>query len=253
MQNRYVADIGDYVKLAILRRLCRDRTLGVAWWLYPDESHNADGGHREYLERPSEWEGFDSELFQALLKIENSKERNVSAIERTEVLPKAEFARELVPCDVRPFSARIASRQAWLARIKAKLNSCNLVFLDPDNGIAQNGLRMTQRRAGKSVEIDEIKTLQADNRATVVYHHQTRREGGHCREICTIAANLRSNGLQVAGALRAKPWSPRVFFILNGDDELCERAAGIAKRWNGWIRWFPGAEILSNSTNMQSG
>lgn len=43
MQNRYVGDIGDYVKLAILRALLPGRRLGVAWWLYPDERHNRDG------------------------------------------------------------------------------------------------------------------------------------------------------------------------------------------------------------------
>ena len=51
MQNRYVVDIGDDVKLAILRELAHGRSLGVVWWLFPDEHHNADGGHREYLER----------------------------------------------------------------------------------------------------------------------------------------------------------------------------------------------------------
>jgi hypothetical protein len=39
MQNRYVGDIGDYVKLAILRALSSCRSLGVAWWLFSDESH----------------------------------------------------------------------------------------------------------------------------------------------------------------------------------------------------------------------
>jgi len=34
MQNRYVADIGDYVKLAILRALSPDRNLGVAVGLH---------------------------------------------------------------------------------------------------------------------------------------------------------------------------------------------------------------------------
>jgi hypothetical protein len=69
MQNRYVGDIGDYVKLAILRALAHDRRLGVAWWLFPDERHNADGGHREYLERADEWKRFDSSLFEKLVLI----------------------------------------------------------------------------------------------------------------------------------------------------------------------------------------
>ena len=45
MQNRYVSDIGDYLKLGILRASSPGYRLGIAWWLYPDESHNRDGRH----------------------------------------------------------------------------------------------------------------------------------------------------------------------------------------------------------------
>jgi hypothetical protein len=55
MQDRYVGDIGDYVKLAILRALMPGCSLGVAWWLYPDEAHNGDGRHISYLKRPDLW------------------------------------------------------------------------------------------------------------------------------------------------------------------------------------------------------
>jgi hypothetical protein len=59
--------------LAILRALAPGRSLGVAWWLFPDEHHNDDGGHREYLEREKGWRHFDPELFDALLKIDEEK------------------------------------------------------------------------------------------------------------------------------------------------------------------------------------
>lgn len=110
MQNRYVADIGDYVKFAILRALAFDRSLGVVWWLFPDEHHNADGGHREYLERPKEWRDFDSDLFDALLEIEKRKKRNVCAIEEASILPNAVFVPDPVPCEIRPFSMRPHAR-----------------------------------------------------------------------------------------------------------------------------------------------
>ena len=64
MNNRFVGDIGDYVKLAILRRLALDRRLGVAWWFTDDEPPSAHQGHREYLERPQQWRHFDAELFE---------------------------------------------------------------------------------------------------------------------------------------------------------------------------------------------
>ena len=241
MQNRYVADIGDYVKLAILRTLAPGRSLGVVWWLFPDEHHNADGSHREYLKKPNEWKDFDRKLFDALLKIEEGKQRDVHALEKAANIPDAVFVSDLIPCEARPFSRRPEARSQWLEGVKAKLKDCNLVFLDPDNGIASERLKLTWRRAGKSVKIEEMKALQENNRAMVVYHHQTRRKGGHDIEIRDLAKQLRRKGLHVSGTLRAKPRSPRVFFILNGDQELHDRAKSIAERWKGWISWYPDA------------
>lgn len=247
MQNRYVADIGDYVKLAILRTLARGRRLGVVWWLFPDEHHNADGGHREYLERQNEWKRFDPDLFEALLRIEKEKKREVRAIEKSAVLPNTMFVSDPVPCEARPFSLRPAERSIWIAGIKAKLKDRNFVFLDPDNGIAPEGLRLTRRRAGKSVTIEEMTALQENSRAMVVYHHQTRFKGGHLSEIYDLATRLKKSGLHVSGALRAKPWAPRIFLILNGDKELHDRAKSMAERWENLISWHPDVEVLKSS------
>lgn len=39
MQDRYVGDIGDFGKYGLLRALCaHDLSLGVVWYLVPDES-----------------------------------------------------------------------------------------------------------------------------------------------------------------------------------------------------------------------
>lgn len=161
------------------------------------------------------------------------------AIEKSGVLPNAIFVSDRIPCEAEPFSLRREERGIWIEGVKSKLKDCNLLFLDPDNGVAPEGLRLTQRRAGKSVTIEEVKALQGDSRAMVVYHHQTRSQGGHLNEIDFLAMRLRERGLHVSGALRAKPWSPRVFFILNGDQELLDRAKHIAEIWGSWISWIP--------------
>jgi len=239
MQNRYVGDIGDYVKLAILRKLARDRKLGVAWWLFPDENHNGDGGHREYMERPEQWKRYDPGLFDALVLINNRKSRDVRAIEDASLLPNAVFARDKVPCDVRPFAQRPEARQEWLSGMRARFKDCDVLFLDPDNGVAPPGLKPTLQRAGKSVFAEDITALTQNDRPMIVYHHQTRRKGGHQIEICHIAEELRSGGFRVSGVLRAKPWSPRAFFILNGDEDLSHRAVEIPNHWDSWISWNP--------------
>ena len=66
MQDRYVGDIGDYVKLSLLRTLSVDRRIGIAWWRFPDETHNGDGRHVGYLSQPTLWRDRDSELFDFL-------------------------------------------------------------------------------------------------------------------------------------------------------------------------------------------
>jgi len=45
MQDRYAGDVGDFVKLGLLRAISPGRKLGVAWYRYPDEAHNGDGRH----------------------------------------------------------------------------------------------------------------------------------------------------------------------------------------------------------------
>lgn len=47
MQNRYVGDIGDFGKLGLLRQLHKTGlSIGVNWYLTPDETHNGDGWHK---------------------------------------------------------------------------------------------------------------------------------------------------------------------------------------------------------------
>jgi len=126
-----------------------------------------------------------------------------------------------------------------LSDIKARFEGCDLVFLDPDNGIAPEGFGSTSRRVGKSVMIEDIEALKQDGQAIVVYHHQTHRKSGHHVELRDLALRLTRSGFLVSGVLRAKPWSPRAFFILNGDHALRSRAGEIATTWGRRICWIP--------------
>jgi len=94
------------------------------------------------------------------------------------------------------------------------------------------------RRGRKGVLLDDIRYLTERNQAMVVYHHQTRRKGGHEAELPYLANTLKEEGFRVSGALRAKPWSPRAFFILNGDEELSTRAQRVSGTWTNKIFWY---------------
>jgi hypothetical protein len=250
MQNRYVGDIGDHVKLAILRALSPGYRLGVAWWLFRDENHNKDGRHIEYLKRPGRWRRFDPDLFDVLQKIVDSDQRNVRALEASNILVEVSFVDEMVPMGG-PVGQRREARREWFLRVKQSLADANFVFVDPDNGLEPGIYSHGSATAGKSVLISELHELAIPGRCLLVYHHQTRREGGHYGEIDHWAARLRASGFATVDALRAKPYSPRVFFLLDAPADTRQRAIEIEDRWKGLISWHPDERRPSSSSAKQ--
>lgn len=96
MQNRYTGDIGDFSKLGLLRRLSNAGfTIGLNWYLTPNEIHNEDGKHIEYLYQPEQYRFLDSQLFDELKRIIDSERREIVAMEKPEIL-KAEFFSEFL-------------------------------------------------------------------------------------------------------------------------------------------------------------
>jgi hypothetical protein len=236
MQNRYVGDIGDYLKLAILRTLSPGYRLGVAWWLHRDENHNGDGRHTGYQQRPEQWRHFDPELFDALAKIVASNRRNIRALEAANILPGAIFANEPMPVGG-PLPRRLLDRRRWFENVQRALGRADVLFADPDNGLAPVGYSHGSAKAGKSILLNELHELASPGRCLIVYHHQTRRKGGHQLEVAYWADRLQASGFASVDALRAKPYSPRVYFLLNAPADIRQRAKQIEDHWEGWVTW----------------
>ncbi len=225
MQDRYAGDIGDYVKLGLLRALSAGRRLGVAWYLHPDEAHNSDGRHIAYLSDPARWRHLDPELFDGLCNLVLTT-RSVEEIERTGLLP-AKFHREATLSDFRDWRGRAAHRTVWFAGLSDALRTCNIIFADPDNGLVDDSpLRIRDKKHAKQISLREAIAL-ADGRPAIIYHHNTRFKGGHEREVDHWLAQFGSRAL----AIRATAFSCRTFFILNPDKEIEERVEMFCARW----------------------
>ena len=94
VQDRYVGDLGDYLKLGLLRWLTTGISaphLGVVWYRTVDEAHNADGKHVAYLRdghttaralRP-----LDPDLYDGLSSIVTSGQRTTAALAEARLLP----------------------------------------------------------------------------------------------------------------------------------------------------------------------
>ena len=237
MQDRYTADLGDYVKYALLRRLMPDRTLGVLWWLYPDEGHNADGKHIAYLRSSALWRRFDPDLFDQLVRLVESEDRSVSSVEKSGVPPQATFFSEPVPTPSTP-SQRRDARARWFADGRDAVASCDLVFLDPDNGLETRGFSLGAAKAGKSVALHELDALRESGRTLVVYHHHTRMAGGNHVELAHWGERLAERGFRV-DAIRAAVGTARAFFLLDAAEPVRVAAAEFASDWRGKVTWHP--------------
>ena len=138
MQNRYAGDIGDYGKLGLLRQIqaSTQLSIGVNWYLVPDEGHNGDGQHINYLTKNS-FRECDPPLFDALAQVVASGRRQVTALETPAVLPNdnAVYYSEMLDFSHTAKPEREAIRAGWHKKALAKLKGCDLVFADPDNGL----------------------------------------------------------------------------------------------------------------------
>ena len=173
MQNRYTGDIGDFGKLGLLRRICKaDFSIGVNWYLTPDESHNGDGRHIGYL-RNEAFRVCDEQLWQALGKIVDSGKRQVRELEYDDCL-KAKFYSEILDFSNTEKAERQICRWEWHNKAKQLLQGCDIVFVDPDNGLIVPSAEDT-RKSNKFVLPMELADYYSAGASVIYYQHKARR------------------------------------------------------------------------------
>ena len=226
MQDRYVGDIGDYVKYGLLRAIRGTRRLGVAWYLHPNAGPAGDGKHTAYLQDPDEWRHLDAELFDTLGELIGDR-RSVAAIQESGILGDVVFSADrLGAAEVKAHDPE-RWRHRWFNRIKHQLAGCDLVFADPDNGLVPDDrFRPARKVDAKRIPLSEAMAL-AEGRTAVIYHHNTRRRGGHRSEILWWKDQLPDGTL----AYYWRRVSNRTFFVINPDAETRRRLREFERRW----------------------
>ena len=225
MQDRYVGDVGDYVKYGLLRMLAPGHRLGVAWYLHPDEAHNDDGKHDAYLKDPEAWAQLDAPLFDAMGRI-RGRRGGVADVEVAGLLPGAVYSNACL--NFRGTGPeRGAWRRRWFEGVVEDLADCDLVFADPDNGLCpdhrfRHGRYLDWKRLPKA-EADAL----ASRRCAVLYHHNTRYKGGHAVEIQSWLRGFPDGTL----ALRARSGTSRTFFVVNPSPDIEGRVVAFAQDW----------------------
>ena len=169
MQDRYAGDVGDFGKFALLRAIeSQGLTVGVNWYLaktLPSEIHD-DGKYRI----PTQYEKLDLGLSTALNQIFDLGEaRSVQALENAHLLASVLFVNEAVPRE-------IDLREAWHQKALTKLVDCDIVFLDPDNGLNVKSVKPGSPKSPKYVWLHEVSDYIASGKSVIFYNHRPRKK-----------------------------------------------------------------------------
>ena len=119
---------------------------------------------------------------------------------------------------VRPVSnSRMKARMEWVKEAIHATRDCEIVFVDPDNGIGSI-TQASSRLGSKYVLLEELDSYFVEGQTVVIYHHLNRRATAEI-QIKERLTQLRQHfgaSAQVM-ALRYRRGSSRVFFRLTKD------------------------------------
>ena len=188
MQHRYVPDLGDFSKFAVIDVLSgggAGRTALIWYLVDPHEvgdQHKNDGKHTAYLEEDRQnIADCHPELYQRFQVIHQTGEKHVDVYARHGVLQNIRYFSEPLSYEDQALSQRVAWREGWLNRAVQAANDTDIVMLDPDNGLMADRLSVRSQSAVKYATLDECKAFYAEGqRSLVVYQHAHRR--GSARE-----------------------------------------------------------------------
>ncbi len=248
-----MGDVGDFGKYGLLRALCAeeltrssrtyDLSLGVVWYLVPDEAGTGDGGHigwtRQDARTMRRYMNCDPELYHILLRMVHEGDRSVRAARERGVLPEGTvFYEEVLSFAGMPgvgrtaIGRRLERRKAWAWDALAATRGCNLVFADPDNGLEPRaGIPRSRLQGPKYAYFDELAPYLDRGQSLIIYHH-LHRSLVHERQVRDRLSQVEER-LGPAFALRFHPGTGRAFFVVPADahrEVLRERARRLARR-----------------------
>lgn len=170
MQHHFVGDVGDFGKYGLLRALGGEwpaaeprLTLGVVWYLPADAVGSAaDGQKLNYLSRPNRFRSCDPKLYDALEQLLDGRDRSLGVIEASGILGDGTAFFD------GPVCGDLSRRQGWIQEAVRAVRGRDIVFLDPDKGLAPPS---AGRNSTEHAYVHEVETFVRSGQTVVVYHH----------------------------------------------------------------------------------
>lgn len=262
MQDRFVGDIGDFGKYGLLRALAGIwpraeplLTLGVAWYI-PDADtvESTPSGHGQEIEylfnpkRRDRYQHCDKQLFDRLKQIVCC-ERHIKAVEESGLLGdrahgQVIFHDEPIPMPL--VGQRYEHRKEWFRCLSEKIGRAQILFLDPDTGLADpkadrapRKLTHGSKEAARYAFICELEALIDLKQTIVIYQSLGRKKKDTRDKQIDRWQNEYLKKLDLDTDPRIVTTSKRAFIILPARHHLeCvdNRLDVLVKCWGGYFR-----------------
>lgn len=228
------------------------------WYLVPDET-NGDGEIRSYLDKPARYRPCDEALFDAMSGLQAAP-RSVAKVRSTGMLgmDAAFFEGSLQGHEGRGQAAceiRRAHRATWLADALRAVDGCDVVFLDPDNGVGGASHRPHGRKGHKHATLDEIVAFADGGRRSVVVYHHTGRTGGTAADQARTLASRVCALLpySAVGAIGFKRGTHRIFLLACRRELAAAMSGRIDELIASWRGHFEKLVPLLSDTEVPDG
>ena len=212
MQNKYVGDIGDFANNGLLRWMSgirkdiasrgpRQLSLGIVWYLHPDENNKKDGNRTGYLEEKHKssqaLRKCDPPLYDALKKIKHGvegRERKVSELqkERNGIFPKGTkyYGDRLFYTRTERRPSRPLEEESWLEGAIKATKGVDIVFVNPDKGIASKKKEKEYIFSQQHVYMKELELFAGKHQCLIIYNHLQRNKKKHKDDVKALSRRL---------------------------------------------------------------
>lgn len=228
VKNQYCGDVGDLSKFALLRSLRQTfphDLLGLIWYLTPDDKGRLAGKDGR-IPPPEDLRSRGPDLYSSLETVRRVK--RMSAFRETGLLDGVLAFEEELQFSSHRAHERAKERDAWFERACAATKGCDIVLLDPDNGVASKQISSGSQRAAKYALKNEIQALHERGQVVVCYQHATRSR--------PFEEELQRLRAAFAGSftLRWRRVQARAYLVWpGGDRDLRPWANELAEAWPG--------------------
>ena len=180
MQDKYVGDIGDFGKFALLLNIIGNNfKLGINWYHVPDDEH-VGGNITKWLSE-ERFDGYDDKLKSELKNLVKEQKRKVRELEKADILNNETIYynyildfyinKNNIPAKlIRDY--RKNKRNEWHQKALYDLKDCDIVFLDPDNGININDLAIYAIKGNKYISQNELIDYYNNGKSIIFYSHR---------------------------------------------------------------------------------